>query len=423
MALLSYDRLRQAVASRAVGLRARIELEPLGGQGDKLAPPTYAGDGRETRYALEERRVDGEDVRAVVLDSVASQANRMELALLDAYRRGEIDIPMVSVDFRDAGLSGLVERLSHLEASHRIFDAALRDSLHDGLIFRLSEVGRRITEATPRDAAALFRYSPTTLLFGGWDSTGPRGGLGEKYERAITAEVVALGIHVGVKTASRIDPLAIERDAGPLYEARERSGDQPEWTRDAGEAELDSKGKPIMFPRTDGSRDAGRPSQANLGNVTPSIDRLSGGVTADRIVATVVLSFAALRRLRFPRDASGDAIPDERRRATDEAGWAALAALGVAATVLASEEGYDLRSRCVLRALGPLRLELLERGVADPELVEVDRESALELVRRGRKVAAEHGLGWLEEELLLQPSARLVDLIRRSRELAVATTL
>lgn len=417
MATLTYDRLREAIATGAVGMRARIELEPLGGPGDKLFPPTYAGDGRETKYALEHRRVRGEPVDAVVLDSVASQANRMEMALLDAYRRGELDIPMVSVDFREAELTGL-ERLSHLEASHRIFDAALRDSLHDGLIFRLSEPGRRITKATPRDAAALFHYSPTTLLFGGWDSTGPRGGLGAKYERAITAEVVALGIQVGRKTASRIDPLAIERDAGPLYEARDRPDDRPEWTRDAAEAELDAKDKPVMFPRTDKSREAGRPSQANFGNVTPSVDALAGGITADQIMATVVVSFAALRKLRFPRDTSGALVPDDRRRASDEACWTALACLGVAATVLAVEEGYDLRSRCVLRALDPLRIELLGRGSSDAEVVEVDRDSALEMVARGRAAAAEHGLTWLDQELLLTPSPRLVDLIGRSQALA-----
>lgn len=417
MPTLTYERLRNAVGGWAVGLRARTELEPMGGAGDKLAPPTYGATGPgQTRYALEQRRVEGALVEAVVLDSVASQANRMELALLDAYRRGELRLPMVSVDFRDLGLAGL-ERLSHLEASHRIFDAALRDSLHEGMLFRLSEPGRRMTEATPRDAAALFHFSPTTLLFGGWDSTGPRGGLGSKYERAITSEVVALGVTPGVTTASRIDPLAVELGAGPLYEAGARSPNQPDWTLSPEEAEQD-KGKPVKFPRTDKGREAGRPSQANFGNVMPSTDALAGGITADRIVATVVLSFAALRKLRFPREPFGEPISDERRRDAEGAAWAALAALGIAAVVLATEEGFDLRSRCVLRSLGPLRFELLGRDGGEPEQLEVDRETALALVTSGREAAASAGLTWLEDELLLQPSGRLVDLIHRSQDLA-----
>lgn len=410
----TYNDLREAVDGSAVGLRARIDLEPLGGPGDKLFPPTYAtSEGAETRYAMEQRRVNGETVDAVVLDSVASQANRLELALLDAYRTGELDLPVVSVDFRDAaGLTGL-DRLSHLEASHRIFDAALRDSLYEGMLFRLSGPGRAITEASPRNASALFHYSPTTLLFGGWDSTGPRGGLGAKYERAITSEVIALGVQRGRKTASRIDALGVELKAGPLFEARDGT-----WTLDPDQARSDDKGKPVEYARTKGEK-SGRPSQVNHGNVTPSIDDRAGGITADSIHALVVLSFAALRKLRFPNDTDGGVINDGQRRQAATSAWAALAALGLAATVLAVEEGFDLRSRCVLVPRGPLRFELLPRDGTPPKEFTLDRAAALALVAEGRAAAAAAGLNWLTEELLLQPTDRLVELIRRSQDLAV----
>lgn len=65
-----------------------------------------------------------------------------------------------------------------LEAPHRLADAIFRDSLLDGTLFRLSDVGRAITDATPRNATDLFRHSPTALLFGMRDSTGPKGELG-----------------------------------------------------------------------------------------------------------------------------------------------------------------------------------------------------------------------------------------------------
>lgn len=73
----------------AVGVRCRTVLQPLGGAGDKVFPPTYGvAESAETKYAIEERKVPGQDevVKSVVLDSVASQANRLELALLDAMR-------------------------------------------------------------------------------------------------------------------------------------------------------------------------------------------------------------------------------------------------------------------------------------------------------------------------------------------------
>lgn len=415
MTLLLED-LSAAVAGGSVGIRARVPLEPLGGPDDKVFPPTYAVDGRATtRYAMEQRRVGGQLVDSVVLDSVASQANRMELALLDTFRRGELaTLPLISVDFAGRGLVGL-DRVSSLEASHRVFDAALRDSLDPGtgLLFRLAGAGLAITEATPHDAAALFHYSPTTLLFGGWDSTGPRGGLGAKYERAITSEVVAIGVAAGVKTASRIDQLGIQLKAGPVFETA-----QGEWTIDPDEARRGKDGKVVEYSRTGGER-PGRPSQINHGNVAPSIERTAGGITADRIEAIVVLSFAALRKLRFPTDPGGEVIAPARRGAAQSAAWTALAALGLAAAVLSVEEGFDLRSRCVLAPTGPLEFELLGRG-GGSETFTLSREEALTLVHDSAAAAADHGLTWMAEELLLQPSDRLVSLISRSQDLARA---
>lgn len=407
--------LTAAVSGMAVGVRGRLSLEPLGGPSDKVFPPTYAVEGRATtRYAMEKRRVDGQLVDSVVLDSVASQANRMELALLDAHRRGELaTLPVISVDFAGSGLVGL-DRVSSLEASHRVFDAALRDSLDPaGALFRLGAAGKAITEATPRNAAALFHYSPTTLLLGGWDSTGPRGGLGAKYERALTSEIVAIGIEAGVKTTSRIDQLGVQLKAGTVYS----SLDEDEgWTLDPAQARTGKDGKPEQVGK---GSDLGRPSQINHGNVAPSIESTAGGVTADRIEATVVLSFAALRKLRFPSDATGQPIPEPDRTAAAAAAWTALAALGLTAVCLAVEEGFDLRSRCVLVATGPLELQLLGRS-GQAETFTLERGDALSLLAQAVDAARAHGLTWMPDELLLKPSDRLIQLIHGSQRLVLA---
>ncbi len=407
---ITYEDLRAAVGGEAVGVRVRTELEPLGGREDKVFPPTYGVSERaETRYAMEERRVDGQAVMSVVLDSVASQANRFELALLDAHRRNELALPVVSVDFRNTPVADL-ERISALEAPHRIFDALLRDSLLEGTLFRLSDVGKIITEATTRNAAPLYYYSPTTLLFGGWDSTGPRGGLGAKYERCLTSEVVAIGVTPGVTTSSRLDPSGIQLKAGPLYEAPDGT-----WTLNEEEAVKNDKGKPKPVARS-GEGDKGRPSQVNHGNITPSIDARGGGVTAERLVATTVLSFAALRRLRFPLDQAGDPVPDDRRRQVETAAHTALATLGLAAVVLAFEEGFDLRSRCVLvPSTGP-KFELLGRTGAGRAFA-LDRSQVLALVEEAMEASAQAGLSWMGDELLLRPTERLIELIVRSRRL------
>jgi CRISPR-associated protein Csb1 len=418
---LTYDDLRAGVAGGAAGVRCRIVLQPLGGHGDKVFPPTYGiVDDPKTKYARERRRVPDADgnstvVDAVVLDSVASQANRLEMALLDAVRRGDLALPITSVDFAQSGLPGF-DKISDYEAPHRIFDALFRDSYDGENLFRSGATGKAITEAKPRDAAALYRHSPHTLVFGGWDSTGPRGGGGAKYERAITSEIVALDIETGVRTASRIDPLGIEKGAGPLYTAAK---DGPAWVLNKDEALLDSA-KPKLLGAKEGGRggEAGRPSQANLGNVTPSVDDRNGGITAREIVGSTVLSFIQLRRLRFPTRPDGTALDGQRGEA-EVAARTALASLGLAAAALAFEEGFDLRSRCVLVAAGPVVFELVRRdGAADG--FDLSSADAIKLVDECADRAAVAGLPWRTEELVLRPADRLVELIKRSQNIAIS---
>jgi CRISPR-associated protein Csb1 len=387
-------------------------------------PPTYGvQDNAETKYATERRRVHSADgrgdeaVRSVVLDSVASQANRLELALLDAIRRGDLSAPVTAVDFTQSGLAG-IDKISDYEAPHRIFDALLRDSYDGEHLFRNGTIGRAITQARPRDAAALYHYSPHTLVFGGWDSTGPRGGAGAKYERAITSEIVALDIETGVRTASRIDPVGIEKGAGPLYEASNGAA----WTLNRDDAVRDASGNPRLLgakePKDGGrnGKDPGRPSQANLGNVTPSIDPGNGGITAREIIGTTVLSFIQLRRLRFPARPDGTAFDGQRAEA-EAAARTALASLGLAAAALAFEEGFDLRSRCVLVAHGPVMFELVKRdGTVAP--FDLSGADALKLVEESVDRAAAAGLPWRTGEHLLRPAERLVTLIRRSQDIA-----
>ena len=407
---LSYSELRDGVAGDVVGVRCRNVLEPLGGAADKIFPPTYSvADAATTRYATEQRRtpLNGAVVPSVVLDSVASQANRFELALLDAVRRGDLHVPVTSVDFRQVpDLAGL-DRISDYEAPHRIFDALLRDSYDGEHLFRDGPIGTSITEAKPGNAAAIYHHSPHTLVFGGWDSTGPRGGLGAKYERAITSEIVAVDIQTGAKTGSRLDPTGIQRQAGPLYATPDGT-----WTLNEKEAALDDKTKKPKLLGGDG-----RPSQANLGNVAPSIDVRAGGITAQQIVGTTVLSFIQLRRLRFPVGPDRTALDGSARRDAELAARTALAALGLAASALAFEEGFDLRSRCVLVTTAPSTFEAVARGgnVTPFDLASAD---ALALVAEAAERASSAGMPWRDHELLLRPSERLADLIHRSHKLA-----
>ena len=410
MADLTLEKLADATAGGSVALRSVTRLQPAGGPGDKVFPPSYAVEGRaEHKYVIEERQLDDRVVTTVLLDSVASQANRAELALLDGWESGELGFPVPYVDFSAAEDVADVGRLTALEAPHRFADAIFRDSLLDGTLFRLSDLGRAITDASPRDAKALFCHCPSALLFGMWDSTGPKGGLGSKFQRAYVSEIVGLDAQIGKKVGSRIDPLQIERLEEADRAFNHADADQV-WTFDQDEAEKDSKGKPKLADRGSGEGTAGLPSKINHGNVTPTIDAQAGGVTISAAVQTTVISLAALRRLRFA----------ERSREAQDAARTAIAALGVAAIVFQHEMDHDLRSRCLLVPEHPPRIELVGRDGSAPEIVDIDRATAASILRTAAEQAASVGLGWTTEDIRLEPAPKLVELMRRSRKVSHA---
>lgn len=413
---LTLEKLREYVDGDTVAIRGVATLEPAGGSGDKVFPPTHAVDDKNkkagAKYAFETRRIGGQDVTCVLIDSVQSQANRMEEALQELWDEKKIALPVVTVDFSKhpteekngakKDLAPEVGRVTSLTAPHRIADALLRDSLLDGQLFRLSDIGKSFTDASTKNATALFKVCPTGLVFGLWDSTGPKGGLGAKFQRALVSEIVGINAVVGVKSASRIDPVTTGKLDFPLYKATDRD---EMWTADPEKAEKGVNGEPV---KVGSEKKAGKPSAVVLGNIAPSIDSVAGGVTIDEAKHTVVLSLASLRRLGFAEGAT------EARTV--------LAALGLLAVLASESRGHDLRSRCLLvpKKGSALKLEAVGRDGSTTELV-LDLTAATKLyadavatLPDGMKF--EKGAG--EALAALAPSAKLADLVKKSRELA-----
>jgi CRISPR-associated protein Csb1 len=235
----------------------------------------------------------------------------------------------------------------------------------------------------------------------------------------MTSEIIGMHAVRGVKVGSRIDVLAIEKSAGPVYEALDTDDG---WTLDEARARKE-KNKPVLYSRKGTEGKAGDPSHVNHGNIVPSIDAKAGGVSIDSAMQIVVLSFGALRKFQFPVDHTGTTIDAARRTTVETAARTALAAMGIAALVLAYEGDYDLRSRCVLRPTSPLTFELMRRGVAEGETVTINRTAAIQLLHDAAEAATKAGLGWITDEVSLAPSERLVSLITRSRELGVDAAL
>jgi CRISPR-associated protein Csb1 len=162
------------------------ELEPAEGRSSVFFPPTYASErkGEKPRYALTEEG----PLSTVVVDSVESQANRLEqLFKKEGYR--EL-VPQIWIKIRTA--EGKELKVNLLDVSHRIADA----------LVRCSELAEEVERALERfkyegDATDIARLSPTSLLFGFWDSRKT----GVKAPRLLRSEIRAWKVKEVVRYA------------------------------------------------------------------------------------------------------------------------------------------------------------------------------------------------------------------------------
>ncbi len=403
------EQLRTAVGKDAA-IRRVQRLQPVGGSGDKIFPPTYPGERNNDppRHVFETRRIDGKNVLCVLIDSVQSQANRLEEALKVA-RNSSLIFPLIAVDFAGTAVAD-IGQITTLDAPHRVFDAIMRDFELGGIRFKDTKEGKSLVEAKPQNARAVYDLSPAALVFGAWNSTGEGGGIGAKFPRCVVSEIIGVGVatesHVnartgevsdrpsGQRTGSRIDPLGI-RSGVAVY--RLPNGD---WSLDA-PADKNAKNAPKQL----------RPSEINHSNIAPSVTQL--GVSVDYACHNFVLSFAALRRLRFAGSSNAHSP-------ADLAAQTALAALSLAAVTAQDVNGYFLRSRCDLvpEANASRSFEIVHaNGQADP--IDLDFDGASRLLKEAVGAANSAGIAWKSEDLLLKPQEKLVGLVKASRELAL----
>lgn len=140
-----------------VAISLRQKLLPAEGDGSAVFPPTYAPQrqGDRSTYNIDPL---GDGTRVATLDSVGSQANRLE----PIFAQPPYNHLVPRVEFQ-YGIEG--RALSILDAGHRLGDAVVRCST-------LATEARAAFEAfqTKRDATLLAKLAPTSLVFGAWDS-------------------------------------------------------------------------------------------------------------------------------------------------------------------------------------------------------------------------------------------------------------
>lgn len=232
-------------AKGPVALHLRQKLLPVEGDGSVIFPPTYADIG----YNIDPLS-DG--TRVATIDSVGSQANRMEpIFLRDPYTKL---VPQISIGYGEG------QTISILEAGHRLGDAIVRSTslqqAAQGAFKRFLDHG---------DASAIAKISPTSLVFGVWDSRDT----GAKLPRIVQSVI----------RAWNIDPLKRSAQYNPAldYAALE------------------------VFSEDDKQKAEGKSESplARRGFVhVPSTGALGGVVSRGPIERDVTVNLIALRRLR-----------------------------------------------------------------------------------------------------------------------------
>lgn len=136
-----------------VALHLNQNLLPVEGEGTVIFPPTYADIG----YNIDTLS-DG--TRVCTIDSVGSQANRME-PIFKNPPYSQL-VPQVDIVYSNEN------KISILDAGHRLGDAVIRTSKSDE--FDLPRAARdAFNEFLRGDATKIARLAPTSLIFGVWD--------------------------------------------------------------------------------------------------------------------------------------------------------------------------------------------------------------------------------------------------------------
>jgi CRISPR-associated protein Csb1 len=330
--LTQYDHLFGDSADSAA-IVIRELLRPVDGPRGAFFPPTFAGigQGKKSDYHIvrigpmaddpERASRDGLTANRCTVDSVPSQANRLESRLL---RYSGKYIPKVTISGSRVG-EGLLDLL---EVGHRVGDAVLRYTSDNGYQQFRNALGAFVKG----DSSPLTHLAPTSLVFGHWDSR--PGGTKSKARRILRSEIVAYNVARATKRSqywSSVDPEVNEELGQILAEAKEAASHDPETKNPA--------------------------SQLGMTDV-PAPESPGGVIAFGNIERTSIIALSGLRALTA-FDAPGsagesDEAVSQRSAISDHATLNLrryLFALALAA--VANTGVWDLREGCILVRNGP----------------------------------------------------------------------
>lgn len=225
-------------------------LAPVEGADDPFFPPTYAGasSSDDSTYCIDTMS-DG--TRICLIDSVGSQANRMEPIFMEPPYASLVPQITITADTQKCNLC---------EVGHRAGDALLRHS----------DVYPRISKAldilkSENDARELAKVAPTSLVFGVWDSRKTQ----VKAPRIVSSVIRAYNVEELTRSAQYFPPVD--------YREENLLGDNP--------SETDKRSK-VGF------------------NEAPATGKPGGIIAKGGIRRDVVVNLAALRKLYGGKETS-----------------------------------------------------------------------------------------------------------------------
>ena len=311
-------------------------LEPAAGPHASVAPAKFT-EGNKSVFAYERRFWEGRAVDVALIDSKQSQNNRLEAAVAAAIADGDpvlSRLPRIELRFPDGQV------FSDIDLPHRAFDGQIRAGTINGKPATADPDYRLLRDATVSHARALLEHSPVTLLLGGWDAS--RKSHQGRYRSILVGEIIGIladqdgnpSAHQSKRGGARIDPLGMKLEITD----KDRKA-----IADAQKNEL-SKGT-----YNNAVKEKKQLSILGLGGIPPALKQL-GGVACQAIIRSHVLSFSALRALRFDCDTPEGNV-------ACRAVLAALALNGLAR----SDAELLLRANCDLVEAGPTVVTLEKR--------------------------------------------------------------
>ena len=311
-----------------------------------------------------------------LLDSPASQANRIEESLLALVQSGKLTLPLHRLNIPNIGV------LTDLELPHRAYDAAVGTAtLTDGTKWADSRVAKGIRRASRKNATALLEHAPLILVLGGWDShsgTAANAWQG-RHEKAVWSKIVAVEAFKMSRPGGRLDPMGL-----------------PSSVR----VNLSDDGK---TPTDKQKADNKKLVDQGLGVVPPSMDKFPRlSITMRYAEQRSVISFGVFRRIGFGGNGKDSVARDF------------LAALGILGLAALHRDGGHLRSECDLVCEQTHGWQIRRDDSPDEPLSGITVERSLEVVQGALRRFPSSELAFRKDPIDLKVHENLVAAMGRS---------